>query len=365
MKKQILKKLFFLPFILAITASAGYGYDSSCDCDDEKAPTPNQGYGKTTTEMMAGYNAPARIDVNGSWDFFVKGSFLYWQAREGGLDLASFYPADPTITTGYVEYINYDFKPGFKVGLGTSFSHDDWTLYLEWGRVHGTSKKHASVDETLYDTHASWYSSGTGEITGLDASWTTKYDMIDLELGRPYYLGTHLTVNPFFGGRFGWLRQKLNVNYNKSAANPFVSKNKSTSWLLGPRAGFDGNWIFGHGFRLIGNAAGSIFYQKIKTAHKDTNSSDVITQRAKVDEGYYNPYAEIGVGLGWGTYFSNNSWHFDAQILWEHHNFWNQNTMRDLAGLFDTLAGGATSRLNGQLGDLSFSGLTASLRLDF
>src|SRR5690349_12054416 len=37
-----------------------------------------QGHELTASQMMAAYNAPARIDVRGAWDFYATGSFIYW-----------------------------------------------------------------------------------------------------------------------------------------------------------------------------------------------------------------------------------------------------------------------------------------------
>ncbi len=38
--------------------------------------------------MQSGYNAPARIDVRGSWDVFASASFIFWQLSQDNMEVA-------------------------------------------------------------------------------------------------------------------------------------------------------------------------------------------------------------------------------------------------------------------------------------
>ncbi|HRW58689.1 MAG TPA: Lpg1974 family pore-forming outer membrane protein, partial [Chlamydiales bacterium] len=296
-------------------------------------------------------------DVKGSWDISLSGSFIYWKAQEENLELGK---ANTSSTSNPSFLVNSDFeyKPGFKVGLGTNIFHDNWNLYLEWTRIHGSTNTHKNIDTSIVTlSYPTWVNVLSSSYTKFSGSWKNKYDMLDLELGRPYYLGTKLTVKPHFGARWGWIDQKFNVEYDRSVG-PRTSHNKSDSWLLGPRTGFDSNWIFGHGFKFIGNAATSLFYQRLKTTHI-TSIDGFGGESLSKTYSMYNPYLEIAAGLGWGTYFHNNSYHFNIELLWEEHTLWNQNTMAQLNS-YDY-----NPRYNGNIGNLTYGGFTITMQLDF
>ncbi len=235
---------------------------------------------------------------------------------------------------------------------------DDWQIYAEYSRMHLSVSKNATVPANMSSLTPFWlYSYGT--IGSTSSKWSPKLDFIDLEFARPCYVGTKLTFRPHVGVRGGWLDQRFNINYKHAGTN-VMSKNKSNSWLVGPRAGLDTNWIFGSGFRMFADLATSLFYQKFTTTAKQElyTNPQVFNQNYKDKLGTINPYVEIGAGLGWGTYFDNSNWHIDLSVAYEFHHFWNQNMMR-------VLVDSINNRIGQNPGDLAIQGLSATLRLDF
>ena len=45
-------------------------------------PKLEQGHDASKRPLMNGYNAPARIEVRGTWDVYATASFIYWQASQ-------------------------------------------------------------------------------------------------------------------------------------------------------------------------------------------------------------------------------------------------------------------------------------------
>ena len=85
MKKKNFQKTLFIVGILAFIS--GYSNDNDYDeCEDYKSTF--QGHAAPKDQMQKKYNHPARIDVKGSWDYYISGSYIYWQPREDGLELA-------------------------------------------------------------------------------------------------------------------------------------------------------------------------------------------------------------------------------------------------------------------------------------
>ena len=89
---------------------------------------------------VAAYNAPAAVQIAGKCcndSFFATASWIYWYASEDGLDLATtmafdsgggtYSPID-TKSGSKTVFQEFDYKSGFKVGLGSRCGGDDWVF---------------------------------------------------------------------------------------------------------------------------------------------------------------------------------------------------------------------------------------------
>jgi hypothetical protein len=381
--EKMSKKAFILPLALAL-ATAVVGFS-----EGEQVQSYDQGHAIKEKQIPSAYNHPARIDVNDSWDVFITGSFIYWQGIEGGLDLGHYYYTSQTAENpGAVVEMNFKYKPGFKVALGTNLGHDNWILSAEYTWLHfSDTKSYADYLDTI-NIAEGWNYDDSCYL--LYAKWKFRYDMIDLEMARPYYLGTCLVFKPFVALRGGWIKQFYNwygatvavseeTDYGLSTlptAYDFAN-NLQKTWLVGPRVGVNCDWIFFDDFRLIGNAAAALFYQNFNLTSdvgyyvEDTKYyGRILTDK----NGQLTPNVEGALGLGWGSYFgSNNGWHFDLSLLYEVHYFWNQNKMRALnermvQELITDDATGESSYVYSpsyKAEDLMLHGLTVTVRFDF
>ncbi len=403
-KEKIVMLSFTKKTLLSISAIifAAVGYAQ----DDQKnaCETPCGTWSVVEDQAPAncGYNCPARINPKCPWDFDVYGEFLYWQPRERGLELTTTYSAVPeaalTNETSHVVNMDFDYKPAFKVGIGMNSEMDDWTTQIEYMRFVSTehaSKSISHSDVTLATNHLveTWvnpfiYGALFNEaidapgatlyaLRDARATWKLNFNVIDFVVGRPYWLGTKLTVNPFVGIRGGWINQRYSyssiVTQFSSAlvkladdAN-FSLVNRSKSWLIGPRVGVETKWMLGAGFRFFGNGAASMFYQDFKTRSKlsfavtPTMNQLFTVATSEIVSKHFHKIAFVNfsldscLGFGWGSYFNDKSWHFDLSAGYEFQYFYNQNTIRteDVA-IYD-----------GDSSGLMLHGLTVAARFDF
>ncbi len=383
MKNKLLKHMLW--FIAAIATTTVYGGQQvagdccePCDSCCEPCPCPpqtrpfDQGYELCPNNMMGAYNAPARIDVCGSWDFFIDASFIYWHASEEALEptLSDESANGLPIVNGQITQMDFKYEPGFKVGIGYNLScHDDWQFYLEYTWLHFDQ----SVSTTspafgvLYPLHSHPAFSSAFDVTYAREKWDVDIDLLDLEMARPHYVGTMLTLRPFIGLRAQWIDQKLTTRYSGTTgtdaleeANFRVTQNSKT-WAVGPRVGVDSNWLLGCGFRLIGNIAGSIVYTKYSTLdYKERNlvsESDVVD--VSEEQKVLRPILEFQSGFGYGMYFCNNAYHFDIAATYDFQHFWNQNAYRNFVD--NTAVGKSFSNY----ANLYLHGLTLTVRFDF
>jgi hypothetical protein len=379
MKKKNFQKTLFIIGILAFIS--GYSNDNDYDeCEDYKSTF--QGHSAPKDQMQKKYNHPARVDVRGSWDYYVSGSYIYWHPSEEGLELARERNVpdpvnNPEDVNNRLVHMDFDYHSGFKVGTGGNFEYDDWSLDFEYTRLYTTDHRSKTLPADTFDDlryHSFlifWENAGGGPGLSLcfhaKGRWKLHFNILDVILARSYYVGTKLSFKPFFGLRGGWIGQRYNALYIFKSFSPvealfnYNTHGKSSSWLLGARMGVDTNWHLGEGFRLFGNTAASLFYQRFKTNLNfvsEIGVADLERSTIKEREGYFNPNFEIALGLGWGSYFDSDKWHIDLSTAYEFHIFWHQNMMRKMVDY-------QNYREDPTPGDLVLHGLTVSLQLDF
>lgn len=330
------------------------------------------------------YNAPARIDPACGWDAWLSLSFIYWQPKEGCLSLGS----DRTDHLRSGNYFNCDFiametnyHPAFKIGAGMSFCRDDWTLFAEYTWFN-------SEDNTSYDLGSKFILGRTlstpwiddnilntigNNISALRSHWELSLNIVDLDLGRPYFVGQKLIFKPFYGLRGGTIDQLYvqKVTFNSYTSDVPVyaySHNKSNSWILGPRAGLGTDWMLGCHYRIYGNLAAALFYQNfdIKVRHTvpiQKNNSSQIAGYGKYELSTITPNLDFELGLGYGSYFCNDQWYFDLTVGYSFNYFWNQNLLSPVSQSTEISASRKSTSC--VAGDLMLQGLTITARLDF
>jgi len=352
MNGKITKALVLLT--LSLTATTGYSNTRRNRTPPPQTPCcensigVGQGHG-AYNYMEGGYNAPARYDVNGCWNFFITADFIYWQPRQENMGLANALPLGgpvPPIVDSTIIYQKFSWKPGFRVGLGMNFGHDSWAGLVEYTWFHNTHR--TSSDTPNFDNGGGllmlWASGlflntgNTGLADGFNSRWDLDMDLLDFVLQRIYYVGTRLSFRTFFGGRTTWISQDMDFNFllnpltNPLALSTVNASFYSSSWALGPRFGVDLNWVLGWGFSLASKLAGDISYARYKV---NWNEDEVQTAGGPGQGSHWTvaqlrPHAEAGFGLGWGTYFCDNGFHLQFTATYDFNVWWNQNMMKAL-----------------------------------
>lgn len=326
--------------------------------------------------MLPGYNAPARIDIRDAWDVFVRGSFIYWQAREEGLELALSKPETGFTlvpnSDGKVFDMKYKYKPGFKVRFGFNVDYGDWTVYGEYTRLHSSTSVSTIAPNfptgtlvTLWGGVAIGPTLPTGAIEAR-GDWQMEFDSVDVEVARDFYVGTKLTFTPHFGLLSVWINQRYDAQYlwTTPSGIPVRTDTPSKSKIqgIGPRVGIDTNWLRVYGLRFFGSLAFNIPYtkQEAKTSMGliENNSNSATDGNFKEKNYFLKPSTEAIGAFGWGSYFSNYKWHFDLMVAYEFHQFWNQNIMK-------TIVEGDALLFTPSVSDLYLHGLIVTARLDF
>ena len=279
------------------------------------------------------------------------------------------------IIDGDVVDLETCYQPGFKIGLGTNMNHDRWDIQTFYTWFRSIQKGKTTLNPASEDQLAPLWliPIATGASNPFyyngNETWKLDMDLLDLELSRTFFMGSHFVMRPFVGVRAAWIRQKLSVDYlnvagGKVPENIFI-QHKFHSWGVGPKTGFDSHWRVGQNFRFFGNLEGDIVfteYRKIRVNQMGKNAAGQPTANSgfrtlQKNSHHPRPHIDTEFGIGWETACNSRGWHLDLTAGYSYQVFFGQNMFRNFVNNF-SLNSLAPS------GDLYIHGLKVTMRLD-
>ena len=350
-------------------------------CDQECATTID------CPPECCGYNAAVLFNPCACTNLYTTGAFLYWRASgdyltEAFLD-TSFSP-DPNnqlnfLFNGRVVEPNFEYKPGFSVGLGYKFGCDQWDLYGNYTRFHSTVDNFIQAipgSEILYATWLTFASPVllSDVFQSVSSAWTIDLDFVDAELGRNFFLGRCLTFRPSLGLRALWITQKYDLTYVSSVDEVSVdSFNKSSSWGIGPRINLHNTWNFCAGFKIFGDLGLSILHIRDKINVEQVNPilegiNNNVAYKNKQTLVTIKPIIDLSIGGGWGSSFWCDRFYFDISASYDFSIYYNQGSIQlghaplVVPGQPFQVVVGSVSTGNS---NLSIEGLNVTVRLNF
>lgn len=312
---------------------------------------------------------------------FLSLQALYWKANEEGLDYAAHIQEKGSLNNIQEHIIqpHYKWSPGFRVGVGGFFyEHDQWDLYLNWTSFY--NKAQSSVGNSNANNNdyivASWFGPNSEGVPGIMSSgnvlnakgtWTLRFNTIDLELGRHYFISRAFSARPYFGVRGAIIDQRYKASYTgifdltqSSTATAGTSmKAKNDFWGVGPRLGADFIWHLGSHWGISGKISAALLGGQFQV--KQTYDGDEVSNGAlapldvKSNKNYDRARANIetGAGIQWDTGFDKERQHVTVGLQYEFAEWFRQNMLVR-----------APQETTDQ-GNLGLQGLSFNIRFDF
>ncbi|WP_316359331.1 Lpg1974 family pore-forming outer membrane protein [Candidatus Neptunichlamydia sp. REUL1] len=356
--------------------SSGSSYGSSMDSSNGSTQSGQGTYQRGTFREITP-NAGPRV-AHGA-DVFVTADFIWWKATQDGLNYAMSGVASPAnfdqlsstvgVTgRGSVSDPSFGWDPGFKVGLGLNLSHDGWDLYTQYTWLHSSassSSKGIGITNSVNSVVAAIALDPALNNAVRNADWDLHFNVIDLELGRSFYLSQYLVIRPHFGLKGTWQEQdfKTKITADSSSFSPdlatasYNSHQDHDTWGLGIRGGVNLAWYMTKSWSIFGNVAWSAMWTHYDVDRKDQltllDNSETNLQLVNTEMNNYRVryVSELELGLRWEMWFYDDNYHFAIQAGWEE-QVW--------------LSYGNFIRLyNDTQGDLSLHGLNLKFRFDF
>jgi hypothetical protein len=383
-KKLMLSTLFF-----SIQAYSAAKLGEQVDTMTEKV----NGITEHTSLGALGTTNPPHIQGKG-WFFDIDG--LCWKAEQEGLDFAiknTGSNGDDFKTKD--ENPNSDWRAGFHIGTGYQFGQDAWDLSLYLTTFYGTADRTTHADRFNSFLTPTW-GGPFFTLPGIKASskWNLHYNVIDLALGRTYFLSKRVAARFQIGVREAWIYQNYSAHYSGQIttrslptlsivnADVLVNTDPRTAAMKahndfqgsGIRLGTDLLWHFSSQFYLFGKLSGSFLYGEIDV--DQTYKAQVINRRSfiatdttmKNDKNYrrLKTNLEGTLGIEWEYMSKDRHKCYAVAFAYDFVKWFRQNYLvRSQFSVQNTFGLFAESISQTERGDLSLEGFNLSLRMDF
>jgi hypothetical protein len=317
-------------------------------CCEKPAPAP----------MAFAY--PKDVGLSCPTDFYIFGEFLLMQAQEGGLEYAV---KGGSSNINNIEgqgsnHHNWNWNPGFRVGIGGYSCHDHWNLDARWTyfRVKDTASSKGTLHPLFLDVSPA--------TAGYAAQkWKAKINALDFRFGKPYYISRNVIWHPYFGLRGAWIDQDIDISYTNGSANEYHVDASNDFWGFGIRGGLESEWILGAGWRVIGTASGSLLFGRFDVSQDSSGlPSNDSGKVYNIHHEFYQtaPNFELGLALNWGTFFDCKRYYVNFQVGYEFQYWLVQNNLNKFT--YGTDYSGVRHTYSDYL---SLSGFTFRVAFDF
>jgi len=311
-----------------------------------------------TNDQHIAITPPAGPQTMRSWNPFITADFIYWTVREDGM-FHAVSGVGPNVGKGRVHDLDWEWDPGFKVGLGFNLPHDGWDIFAEYTWIRTSVSDTVSQDPATSNLISYWTINGIAPIQFLARSRATldvHFNDIHLELGRNSYLSQYLKLRIHAGLQGTWINQDYEVYQTLPDDSMYRLSQNQDFWGIGLRAGLNTSWQFTQNWSFYADFALSILWGEFDLDRKDRsiiNDVDTTNIHTGVSPHTFEPVLSIDAGLRWETWFSNGDFHLLFQAGWEHQLWILQNEFIKVPTETD------------HVGDLVLQGLTVRARFDF
>ncbi len=328
-------------------------------------------------------------------DFFCSLDFLYWESIERGLDYALKNQHTQSTQDLSVYAPHMQWEPAFRVGLGVHLPWDHWDLACTYtffqteaengvDHIFNTSSTPGPGLLAVWVCPTAFAGNGVGVRFGrATADWKLRSQFLDCALSRAFYLSSHLSIQPGFGGRIAWIHQHYDLSY--SSGNTIASGLGNLASVLssdiqminfsnnfGPFFSCSSRFRFGGGWDLFGSVSGALLASRFHVGRKESdfylNTSSGLQQeyvRLKHSYWIFTPQGSLALGIRFGECVAmpQKTLYYSLSASYETQIFWKQNQLLQYIDSFSASA--LTASVAPTQGDLFLHGLTLNFQLDF
>lgn len=323
------------------------------------------------TASSTSYDPNFPLNIDQGW--FVEQSYLLLKPTLGDIEYGDMVIAKGTSTdTSYkikVKSPDFEWNSGVRLGFGRYLpNHDNWDISLYTTYFYGDTTDHSSGDLSKfkglvasYDPFITVYSEST------DATWRLNYFVWDLAVGRMFAMTPQIIFHPYVGLRASAIYTTF---FSKNSGDIIVASQTASGkarirmhenfWGIGPRVGTNFDYKFTGCWSFLSNFAASFLYghyhvkEKSKTTTTTQNGAQPTITKSFDHDDTLRINLEGAIGLGWESWFQNNSIRVAPNLQFEGSLWFDMNDFFRPATAFSQ-----------DHGNLGLMGLTFNLQVDF
>lgn len=319
-----------------------------------------------------------RLQANSTWvgvdDPYVNtvthlyGDVLYWYAQEDGLAYAVRAQTDAQGSTlpTEVQYPDFRFQVGFRVGLGFNTMHDNWNIDASWLNYKNTAQDSTLLAAVSFNTGTDSLLNGSSaeyDVTYGNFAYGKMYlnmNIADLAFRKPYWVGQYTLLQTRFGIRGSRIDSDFTVHSYQQNANAastldtrvVFSQNQKGIGLL---AGVDSTMYIDEYISLFGTLGTSVLFTEndVKKSQTLTIVQDSQTRDTSSSAKIYSsmPTIDLSGGIQLESWPMAQTFRVALLLGWEMHTFIGYNrfvqylnpsslgTISDSNGSLSTLGG--------------------------
>lgn len=318
--------------------------------------------------------------IQGGINTFLTGDFIYWTARMDGLSFAAsgLGNQQTNVAPGHLYDPNWKWDSGFKVGLGHNLPHDQWDIYLEYTWIESRADRTITgntIDPKWNVSDLESFISRSllpNAIESAKGNWSLRFNVIDLELRRNFYVSPYLSLRPYIGMKTTWQDINYQVTYqtrftDQISKSRLHMENDADFWGIGMRTGTDTTWHIDSVFSIYGSFAISALWSQYETVREDkrldSNSpypnptpelnTEINTYHTQKDFHTLKGILEFEIGIRAEWWMRDSRYHYLIQAGWEEQLWVNHNPFIK------------THFVESTSGDMILQGFVLKMRFDF
>ena len=303
--------------------------------------------------------ASARPQIH-SYRWFVKTDAFLWKSYFGGSDFAATDTTlSSTILTGETKRADFRWRWGFRTELGYHLPHDIWDVLANYTWFHDRSDKSVSSANRIVPLLSEYTTFGINSSASI--RWNLRFQNLDLDLRRCYFLSSNFSMAPFFGLRNSWIDHDYSAHYANPAGTPITIDvhGKQDFFGIGPVAGLGSEWHLGSQWWFFGTFAGAILAGDYDITSRVVNAGTTL-KKLTANTQRMSPTISGALGMGWHMNFNRERNNVAVRVCYEAQYWWKQNLTVDYASVsytpYEVIRVGE---------DLGMHGFTLDLLFDF
>lgn len=312
--------------------------------------------GSEKSAMDRTITPPAGPLVSNGADVYLTADFIWWKAQQDGLAFAydgvTAQPGTVDAQKGHLHQPHFKYEPGFKLGLGVLSGHDNWDMLAEYTWLH------VDADNTKNEVHYKGNGSPSTDYNALrsvqtdvkndgnvsaykyydevSGKWSLNFNVLDLDLGRNFWVSKRLTLRPHVGLKFSWLKQDFDVHGEQAdlffGSSRFASTHQDhdlKQFGVGLRAGVNSAFYLWNKWSIFGDLSWTALWNDFKVSRHDSHNLTTTSPEVKDANVHYKPFTvtgvmEVALGLRFETIFSKGRYMYLLQAGWENQVWFDQ-----------------------------------------